>query len=203
MTVDDLMRFCELLLESHATRGATPRGLAVAMTLGTYRQLSPGDALFEIGDPAGGLYVLMRGEVALEQVDGPSLVRKAPCLLGQRDLNDTGVRTRAAIAEPGAEVSLVELDSSLVRMLSQRPDEIGSTFRRLIISSLVQRVRTSVKQTEGVRPKRRRRRPARSEDDALKALAGVVEGWDVDLAELDSVEAVPDVRPRRPGRNQK
>lgn len=198
MTVDDLVRFCELLLEAHATRGGTARGLAVALALGTYRELPQGESLFQIGDPAGSVYVLLRGGLSLEQPKSPALWRRAPSVVGLRDLNEKGRHTRTAVVEPGEDVSLVELDPGVVRLLNQRSDEIGSSFRRLLISCLVQRVRTSVQPEVQARPTKRRPR-ARAEGEALGALAGVVQGWNVDVEGLDSVEAAPDERPRRPG----
>jgi MFS superfamily sulfate permease-like transporter len=110
-------------------------------------RLSAGDRLFEEGDPADRLYLLLSGSVSVLShpgADGRSqryLSISPGMLLGETAMLDGGGRTAAAEAD--TEVELVTLDAAALEALQQERPALAATLYRRIAVHLSQRLRAA------------------------------------------------------------
>jgi len=110
-------------------------------------KLPAGDRLFDEGDPADRLYLLLSGSVSLlsqPDADGRSqryLSISPGMLLGETAMLDGGGRTAAAVAD--TDVELVMLDAAALDLLQRERPALAATLYQRIAVHLSQRLRAA------------------------------------------------------------
>lgn len=101
------------------------------------RTCRAGDVLFAEGDPAGQMYVILEGEIAIQVGDGRIAAYGAGDIFGEMALIDPAARTARAVALSDGVVA--ELDEHRFKDLVGR--EPG--FSLYVMRTLVERLRQS------------------------------------------------------------
>ncbi len=197
MTLDDLLRLCERLLDDLDVRGASARGLAVAMGLGEHVVLAPGQTLFTEDEVNDAIYVLLTGRVQLLLNDTRGVARHlvdldAPALVGQVGIIERSPRDATCRATAQHRAGLVRLDRDLVTLTYSRPDEVGAAVRRAIGASMLQRLAAV---HTNLSPLKSPARPpvlaeASPPDPDLAWLSGAIGDWAINADGLDEMEVV-------------
>ena len=179
--------------------------------------LSDGDTVCVEGDQGEDLYFLIHGTVRVLK-RGPSGGDKelaqvaAPALLGHMSVIDHSARSATCVAAGTCQV--LALDRKTYAQLLTESSARGTALRRLLLSSLTRQLVSgnarlqamlrgplpgeeedvspakSRRPSETARP--RRRPPGDVEGVDLLRTAGVLEGWQVDMEGIDSVQTYED-----------
>lgn len=209
MKIPQLLRMCQHLLDHMGVQGATARGIAVPLALGELVEIAPGQAIAHQGEAVQELALVIQGSVDhhCEDPSGAELVvrtQEAPFIEGARSILERSPRTTTARVSGSRPAKVIFLPSDLVEDLFGRSDEVGRSLRRLLGSSLCEKIQamTSLPDTrrdDQAQPSGTRPRPAEPaeplEPAELSELAPLVEDWDIDVDALEQMSIVPQVRP--------
>ncbi len=213
----DLRREAGRILTSHPYAGGRAADLALVLQRCSEARLSDGDVVCVEGDKGEDLYFLVHGTVRVLK-RGPTGEDKelaqvaAPALLGHMSVIDHSARSATCVAAGPCQV--MSLDRKTYSLLLTESSARGTALRRLLLSSLTRqlvsgnaRLQALLRDPrvdeaeEGSLAKPRRQaasgRPrGRSSGDVegvdLLRTAGVLEGWQVDMAGIDDVQTYED-----------
>ena len=196
-------RQAERLLKLTPAPGVVAEDLAEALSLATVRTLKPDEVLCWEGTDGDALFVLESGTMSVQREEPGSgklreLVRVgAPSLAGHMALIDGSKRSATCVAL--TELTVGVLDGAQVRRLMSEGTPRGLAFRRLMITTLALQLSganrriahlTAASDDKALSPQELDKREAKDSEEVLR-IAGMLEGYTGDLAELDRVEWVP------------
>lgn len=208
---DDLLRSqAGRLLEEHRFPGAREDALLSLLKQGVPLRLPDGAELCREGDPPDALFFLLEGKVRVLRQDSKGrdrelTIEEAPAMVGHMAMVDGSPRSATCIAS--GPVRAIALDRRAYMDLLKEATPRGTTLRRLLLSSLSQqlteaneRLLTLLAAVE---------KQLSSDEGELEeltgehvlAVAGVLDGWKMDVKGADKVEVVKTaLPPRRPTR---
>lgn len=196
-----LVRICERLLDDLHVRGASAKGLALAIGQGRMGKMQQGTVICLQGEPSDALYVIVRGTVDVELEDANGTPRKlttlsAPAVIGAMGVMDRSPRSATCVATSHRPALVVELDLDTLDAVVARPDRVGSSLRRLIGASMAAHLGASfadaarlTREQRAASPRRRRRDPEQDES-GMHEIDGLINRWNLDTSGLDSLEVV-------------
>ncbi len=205
----DLARESRRILKDHPYAGARIADLQQVLEQCTPRDLDAEGVLCREGESGEEAFFLLRGSVRVMK-EGPGgkdqeLAQiQAPALLGHMSLVDNSRRSATCVA--ASPCQFLVLDGGVYGTMLSEASARATALRRLLLSSLTRQLISGnlrlqsllVESGEAVAspplsgPRHEEERSDRddiTEDDLLKT-AGVLDGWQVDLHDLDDLGAV-------------
>jgi CRP-like cAMP-binding protein len=198
-----LYRQASRLLQAHFFPGSNVLSLVQLLGRGDAQVLSTGALLCSEGSPGNELFFLLEGKVRVMRRDAQGQLRElatidAPALVGHMSLVDGSPRSATCtVAEPS---TVVQLDRVVYQSLLKELSPEGSTLRRLLLSSLSAQltagntqIRTLTAASGSPAPEPRAEKEGGDiSPEELLQVAGVLDGWTVDLRGVDRVDVVRD-----------
>jgi len=210
------------LLISNPFPGKSQRELVEIIKSCRIQRYSDGQTILNEGDPGEEMFFLMEGSVAVLKADingaqRPLIVMEAPTMFGHMAMVDGSPRSATCKAE--GNVVVAALTRHTYQELLSRPHPVGTTLRRLMLSTLTrqlvdgnarlfsliggespepgeQKQVTRTRPTPTPKKKSSQVRQDVSRDDLLD-MAGILNGWKVDTVGLEDIEFVETEDDRR------
>lgn len=225
MTTGDWLhtRAAELMLYHHLP-GVTVEDVEQLLVQGTRTEVAAETVIGGEGEAASALFVILEGRVLVLLRDASGVDREvasleAPALVGHVGLLEGAHRSATYVAE--LPTTFVAFDRPLYEQLIRWTDRTGTTFRRLLLSSMTRQLsarndrlravmgriaRDEVEASVAPDPMPKKKGWAQlrarklvgeeTEVDVLE-LAGLAEGWHVDMAGMDRISVVEDEDQKR------
>ena len=123
-------------------KGLHPKVISGIVENANERQFTPGQLIIQAGDSLKGLYIIIEGEVAIEDKKGEKLfTRAAGDSLGEMSLIDLG--TRSANVRAITDVKIAEIDLEYMSSLFDKDSKILATVAINVARILSNRLRES------------------------------------------------------------
>ncbi len=224
MTTGDWIqtRAAELLLYHHLP-GVNVDDVGELLAQGTLTEVPSDTVIGDEGEASNGLFIILDGRVRILLRDAHGESRElaaleAPALVGHVGMLEGAHRSATYVAE--LPTVFVTFDRTTCEQLVRWTDRSGTTFRRLLLSSMTRQLSARNDRLRAVmaRIARDDRRPSvdpdgkprkgwgrlrkkklvgeETEVDVLE-LAGLAEGWQVDMAGVDRISVVEDEDQKR------
>lgn len=208
---DDLLRSqAGALLQVHRFPGAREDALVALLKQGVPLRLPDGAELCREGDQPDALFFLLEGKVRVMRRDSKGRDREltietAPAMVGHMAMVDGSPRSATCIAS--GPVRAIALDRKNYQELLKEATPRGTTLRRLLLSSLSQQLTDANERLLGLLAAVEQQLSGDQGEleeitgEHVMQVAGVLDGWKMDVQGAQSVEVVQTgQQPRRPSR---
>ena len=208
------------LLMSNPFPGKSQRELVEIIKSCRIQRYSDGQTILNEGESGEELFFLMEGSVAVLKADTNGaqrqlIVMEAPTMFGHMAMVDGS--PRSATCKADGNVVVAALTRHTYQELLSRPHPVGTTLRRLMLSTLTRQLVDGnarlfsliggespepgeQKQVTRTRPVSKKKSSQVRQDvsrDDLLDMAGILNGWKVDTVGLEDIEFVETEDDRR------
>jgi len=206
MTVEQRKGWAAALLQGHDFSGQNVDAIEKLLGRCERRIYQKGAVICTEGDPGEALFFLVDGSIEVQKAFPGTVPRElavlnAPAMFGHMSLVDGSKRSATCVA--GDTTTLLVLEKSSYEALMEDVTEVGTNFRRLMLTSLTRQLLAGnmrLRQALGgfeinVKGEVISATEQLTEDllnDELLEMAGILEGWTVDASGFSEIVLVED-----------